>query len=122
MTPLAPLAQAQAAQQQASFLHHFDTGALSAALIIGIIGAAVLGIVLVSVVAQTVQRVVMVRESNRLILELLKRGHSADEIERIVYGGQKFGHKVGRFFGSVRRKFRGQGVGAVNRRAMPPIK
>lgn len=107
---------------QSDVVQHFDKDALSAALIIAIVGVILLAIVLACLIASTIQRVTAIRESNRLIMELLDRGYSADEIERVAYGGGAFGNKVSRIYRNVKRKFRGQPASVFARRAAPPMK
>jgi hypothetical protein len=92
----------------------------SAAAIIAVAGAFVLAIVFVICVTTTIQRVFTVRASNELIMDLVNKGFSADEIERIAYGKSKIGTKVGRFFRDARNAFRkDQSVGG---NPVPPVK
>lgn len=109
---------AQAAETQTGILDRIDSSALSALSIITVIGAFALAIVVVGCISTTIQRVVAIRESNRLILELLNRGYSPEDIERVAYGKSKFSKKVGRFFRNARNTFRKE----ENQKAIPPAK
>jgi hypothetical protein len=104
---------------QSEILHRIDSGALSVVSILAVIGTFVLAVVVVVCITTTIQRIIAVRESNKLILELLNRGYSAEEIERVVYGNTKFGVKVGRFFRDARNVFRPK---KDTRSPVPPVK
>lgn len=106
------------AQTHVGIIDRIDSGALAVISIIAVIGGFALAIVVVGCVSTTIQRVITIRESNRLILELLNRGYSPEEIERVAYGNSKFSKKVGRFFRDARNMFRKE----ENQKAVPPAK
>ncbi|QEG24748.1 hypothetical protein [Mariniblastus fucicola] len=112
------LVLAQSAQAtQTNFLDRVDPGLLSVAMLVAVIGTFILAVVIVGCVATTIQRAIAIRESNKLIVDLLNRGYSADEIERVVYGNIKFSRKVGKFFRNARNAFRQE-----ERSPVPPTK
>lgn len=92
----------------------------SAAAIIAVAGAFVLSVVFVICVTTTIQRFIAVRASNKLIMELVNKGFTAEEIERIAYGNSKIGTKVGRFFRDARNGFRKDQ--RASGRPVPPVK
>ncbi len=106
---------------QSEILHRIPSEALAAVTIIAVIGALILAITIIGCITTTIQRVVAIRESNRLILELLNQGYSADEIERVVYGNLKFGKKVGRLFRDARNVFR-PSAERHGQMPVPPVK
>lgn len=106
------------AQSNVGVIDRIDSGALSVISIIAVAGSFALAIVIVGCITTTIQHVIAIRESNRLILELLNRGYSAEEIEQVAYGNSKFSRKVGRFFRNARNKFRHK----KKQKAVPPMK
>lgn len=92
----------------------------SVVAIIAVAGAFVLGTVLVICVTTIVQQIYTIRASNALIMELVKKGFSAEEIERIAYGNSKIGVKVGRFFRDARNAFRKDKAPGAS--PVPPVK
>jgi len=93
----------------------------SVVAIIAVGGGIVLGIVIAICITSIIQRVYTIRASNTLIMELVNKGFSAEEIERIAYGNTKFGTKVGRFFRDARNGFRKDGT-AHGKAPVPPVK
>jgi hypothetical protein len=107
--------------QQQDFINRIDGDALAAATIIAVVGIIVVCVVLTVCVTVTIQRVVAIRESNKLIMELVNRGFSADEIESITYGNMKLSKKVGKMFRDARNAFRTPQEGSGQMPA-PPVK
>lgn len=91
----------------------------SVVAIIAVGGGIVFGIVVAICITTIIQRVYTIRASNTLIMELVNKGFSAEEIERIAYGNTKFGTKVGRFFRDARNGFRTDKTGPT---PVPPVK
>jgi len=114
MTPIILLAQDAGVVEMAS------GGPQSVAAIIAVAGAFLVAIVFIICVTTAIQRVFAIRSSNKLIMELVNKGFTAEEIERIVYGNTKFGTKVGRFFRDARCAFRKDG--AIKQNPVPPVK
>ena len=114
MNPLILLAQ------DANVVEHLNNDVQSISAMIAILGAFVLAIVFVICVTTTVQRVIAIRASNKLIMELVSKGFTAEEIERVVYGNTKLGTKVGRFFRDAKNAFRKDG--GVEATPVPPVK
>ena len=107
---------------QSDFLNRIDGDALAAATIILVAGSVAIAIVMTICITVTVQRVYAIRESNKLIMELVKRGFSADEIENITYGNSGLGKKVGKIFRDARNAFKTQHDHQAHGSAVPPVK
>ncbi|MEM7781819.1 MAG: hypothetical protein AAF623_00465 [Planctomycetota bacterium] len=70
---------------------------MAAIFILGVIGFFATLIVTVSVVATTIKSISVTRMQMAMVKELLKQGHSIDEVERLVYGpalARQFGQLV----------------------------
>lgn len=93
---------------QQDFINRIDGDALATATIIAVVGVIAVCVVLTICITVTIQRVVAIRESNKLIMELVNRGFTAEEIESIAYGNMKLGKKVGKMFRDARNAFRTQ--------------
>jgi len=105
--------------QDASGPEVFANDPYSVVAIIAVAGGIALGIVIAICVTSIIQRVYTIRASNTLIMELVNKGFSAEEIERIAYGNTKLGTKVGRFFRDARNGFRKDQAGQS---PVPPVK
>ena len=79
---------AQSNSEFLEFLKLIDGDILGVVFIIGTIGLFVSFIVLVASIARTWNNIAMVRMNQRLVKELLEKGYSVDDIERLAYGGQ----------------------------------
>ncbi len=105
------------------FVKLIDGDVLGAVFIIGTVGIFVSFIVLVVSIARTWNNIAVVRMNQRLIQELLQKGYSVDEIERLAYGGFAWRQRFRKLFRSAKSQF----ATYVNRnkyenQPMPPYK
>lgn len=93
---------AQSNSEFIEFLKLFDNDLLGAVLIIGMIGFFVSFIVMVVTIARTWNNIATVRMNQRLVQELLQKGYSVDEIERLAYRGHAWSHRFRQLFHSAK--------------------
>lgn len=84
------------------FLKLLDNDILGVALIIGTIGTFVSFIVVVVSVTRTWNNISITRMNQRLVQELLQKGYSVDDIERLAYGGGAWSHRFNKLFNSAK--------------------
>jgi len=109
------------AQQSEFFelLQSVDSDFVGVMLILTTIFSFVTVIVFVVTVSRTIQSVLVVRSSQRMVEGLLAKGYSVDEVERLVYGHKgwnAFSRMVGRCRDAIRRN------NAPGRHPAPPVK
>lgn len=113
---------AQSNSEFLEFLKLIDSDILGVVFIIGTIGFFVSLIVMVVAITRTWNNIAMVRMNQRLVQELLQKGYSVDDIERLAYG-QAWSHRFCKIFRSAKSQFENY----VNRnkrenRPVPPYK
>lgn len=87
------------------FLKLFDDEVLGAVFIIGTIGIFISFITLVVSVTRTWNNIAMVRMNQRLVQELLQKGYSVDDIERLAYGGNVWRQQFRKMIDSAKAQF-----------------
>ena len=96
---------AQSNSEFLEFVKLIDGDVLGVVFIIGTIGFFVSLIVLVVSISRTWNNIVVVRMNQRLVQELLQKGYSVDDIERLAYGGQAWSHCFRKMFHSAKSQF-----------------
>jgi len=96
---------AQSNSEFLEFLKLIDGDILGVVFIIGTIGFFVSLIVMVVAITRTWNNIAMVRMNQRLVQELLQKGYSVDDIERLAYGGQAWSHRFRKMFHSAKSQF-----------------
>ncbi len=96
-------------------LSRLDPDIIGACLILGVIGS--VGIIITTVVAitDTYKSITMAKISKAMVEDLLARGYSPEEIERLLHGDKAW-NKFKRFFAKQ------QSRGREGYRPMPPVK
>ena len=79
-----------------------------------VMSALVLGVVLTICITVLLHRVYTTRATNALIMELVNKGFSAEEIERVVHSNAKPGSKPGQLYANRKNQAGGKPV--------PPVK
>lgn len=105
------------------FLQLFERDLIGAVFIIATVGAFISFIVLVVSITRTWNNLALARMNQRLVQDLLAKGYSVDDIERLAYGGQAWSYQLRKMIGSARD----QVANMVNRRTgenqpVPPYK
>lgn len=100
-----------------SILTRIDGDILGVCMILATIGGFALMITTVAMVADIVKSIAMAKMSKQMIEDLMNKGYSASEIERLVYGEPKW-NRVRRMFSRLRSK----AAPTVGNRPMPPVK
>jgi hypothetical protein len=107
-------------------LKHIDGDILGAVFVIGTIGIFVSFIVVVVSIARTWNNIAVVRMNQTLVQDLLEKGYTVDDIERLAYGGQNWSRKFRQLFHSAksqisslhRRRYRNH----YENQPVPPMK
>lgn len=93
---------AQSNSEFLEFLGMIDNDILGVVFIIGTIGIFVSFIVTVVSIARTWNNIAMVRMNQRLVQDLLQKGYSVDDIERIAFGGPALSKQFRKLFQSAK--------------------
>lgn len=93
-------------------LQNMNPDVLGAAMILGTILFFVTVVVSIVTICQTITRLAVVRSNKSLVQDLLSKGYSVDDVERLVYG-QAGWNKLTR---AIRK------IGKSKNRAVPPVK
>ncbi len=78
-------------------LKSLDSDVVGAALILSVIGAAAMSITVVCLIADTFKSITMAKMQKSMIEDMLAKGFTPEEVERLVYGGKAW-HKLRRLF------------------------
>ena len=109
-----------------TLVDRLDGDVLSAAVILGVIGTVVIVVTVVCSVTSMIQNIAATRMAYNMINDLSKRGYSAEEVERLVYGDKNLSRKVKQAFrrvkGRVASSLAGQPEMPAGRHASPPMK
>lgn len=105
------------------FLQLFERDLIGAVFIIATIGAFVSFIVLVVSISRTWNNIALARMNQRLVQDLLAKGYSVEDIERLAYGDHAWSHHLRKMVRSAKNQF----ANMVNRRTyenqpVPPYK
>ena len=87
---------------------------IGACLILGVIGSVATIITIVVAVVDTYKSITLAKLSKSMVEDLLARGYSPEEIERLLHGDKAW-NKFKRFFAKQRKS-------AEAYRPMPPVK
>ncbi len=79
-------------------LKHVDGEILGAVFILGTIGIFISFIVVVVSIARTWNNIAVARLNQNLVQELLAKGLTVDDVERLVYGSQGWGRRFSKVF------------------------
>ncbi len=96
---------AQSNSEFLQFLEMLDGDLLGAVLIIGTIGFFISFIVVVASVSKTWNNIAISRMNQNLIQDLLAKGYSVEDIERLAYGGPSWNRKFHKLFKSAKSQF-----------------
>lgn len=86
------------------FLKLFDNDILGVVFIMGTVGIFVSFIVVVVTIARTWNNIATARMNQRLVQELLQKGYSVDDIERLAYGGNFWSQRFGKLCQSAKSR------------------
>ena len=93
---------AQSNSEFLEFLRLIDSDILGVVFIIGTIGFFVSFIVMVVSITRTWNNIATVRMNQRLVQDLLQKGYSVDDIERLAYGGHAWSQRVSKMIQSAK--------------------
>ena len=115
------LAQSSGPEPIFQLLESIGPEPLAAIMIIGTIGGIAITIVSITLTLSTINNITTMRMSQSMVKNLLEKGYSVEDVERLVFGGKPWGRRGKKLIRTARSRWQNQPLDS-GQHPMPPVK